>query len=698
MRQVFYLLFLLVIFAACSDKDIQPQVSEAEQDTYVWMFGADIHEVKIDANTNQSWKVEADEGWLFAINNSGSGNANIKISVQENLNEDARTAHIIVRAAGGNEIIKTISITQEGLSSQDDNALMTSDLIKNYGVGWGYDSFGEYAEPSYIRGQIIDYQKLLALEDSMQENYCTDEAQYDLEYAKQTSHSAEEYTHTMTKTTKTKVKVLFFKKETEKRFTKTSTTNVDRSFATMSILNIVAQRYISESGISALLANGNDEFLTEDFKKDVKSLTANPIREEAEKFLNKYGQNIITTAWLGGRLDYSLSMETTKTTDIETTVTATYKKLFKKSSSMTKEERNVIENIKVDYDCNYNIKGGNAALVRSSIGKNIQNKEPIDERSLVDWEADFKDANAMLNQTDDAKKPTMIDFRLMPIYELVSDNSAKQILETTILEQAALPENSFSESSLVNLSLNESKLSGNVSVAYIKKGSSNNAIAEIDKEFIPSIRTDHPVTVVYPIRSDGTTDLTNGYFIGDGEGHAPGRIVWSSDKNTCVYSADPLFSEYDKTSQLFVFKGYIYSQKKDFFPSTNEESSISPLNAIWENERINITKIGMGYWAYANSNSSTISVQSSMSKVTEMSSVNVEAFNKLATFVANDSHTLYSDGATGLSLDANDYIRNTTNDGIILFIGWGGIVKTVTYNAIKDDTGFIFYTNKLAHE
>lgn len=694
MRKVFYLVLLTIAFTACSDEDYQSSMSELEQDTCVWMPGADIHEVTILANAEQSWKVETDEQWLFAMGNVGCGNASIKISVQENQDEESRTAHIIVRSIDNNEIIKKIIVEQKGISALSNNALMTSDLIKNYGVGWGYDSFGEYAEPSYVRGQIIDYQRLLSIEDSLQENFCTDEPQYGLEYSKQTAHSVEEYTHTTTTTTRTKTKVLFFKKETEKRFTKTTTTNVDRSFATMSILNIVAQRYISESGIIALLANGYDDILTDNFKKDVKSLSSNPCKQEAETFLKKYGQNVITTAWLGGRLDYSLSIQTTKTTDIETTVTATYKKLFKKSSSMTTEERNVLESIKVDYDCNYNVKGGNAAFVRSKIGSNIEKKEPIDESILANWEADFKDANSMLNQSDDAKKPTMIDFRLMPIYELVNNNAARQILESTILGQAALPENCFATSSLVNFSVDESSRS-NVSVVNVKDGESDNSVAEIDKEYIPSIRTDCPVTVVYPIMSDGTTDITNGYFIGDGEGHAPGRIIWNSDKNTCVYTADPSFNEYDKVSQLFAFKGYIYSQREDFFPSTEMKGTVIPLNVTMDGESLRITKIGMGFWAFSNSVESLISISTPLGNSYELSSVNIDAFNKLATFLANDSSPLFANGATGVNLEANDYVRNISDSYKIFFIGWSGIIKCISDKATKNDTGFLFYINSV---
>lgn len=697
MRKVFSFVILAIIFVSCSDDNIQSSVSELEQDTCVWMPGADVHEVMVLTNTDQSWTVETDEEWLFAIDGCGKGNATIRISVQENQDEDPRTAQVVVRSADNNEIVKIIPVEQKGLSALGSNVLMTSDLIKNYGVGWGYDSFGEYAEPSYIRGQIIDYQKLLALENSLLENFCTDEPQYDLEYSKQTAHSVEEYTHTTTTTTKTKTKVLFFKKETEKRFTKTTITNVDRSFATMSILNIVAQRYISESGILALLAKGYDSILTKKFREDVKSLSANPNKEEAEKFLKKYGQNVITTAWLGGRLDYSLSIQTTKTTDIETTVTATYKKLFRKSSSMTTEERNVAESIKTDYDCNYNVKGGNAAYVRSQIGSNIQKKEPIDESILAKWEADFKDANSMLNQNEDAKKPTMIDFRLMPIYELVTNSAARQILESTILGQAALPENSFTTSSLVNLSFDETSLP-NVSVVNVKVGVKDSSIAEIDKEFIPTIRTDRPVTVVYPIMSDGTADITNGYFIGDGEGHAPGRVVWNSTKKTCIYTADPSFSEYDKVSQLYAFKGYMYSQREDFLPSTEIKGTAVPLNATRDSENLRISKIGMGYWTFSNSVDSKISISTSLGKSYELSSVNADAFNDLATYLANDSRPLFANGATGVNLEAGDYIRNITDSYKSFFIGWSGVLKCISDKEVKNNTGFIFYTNRFKYE
>lgn len=332
MREIpkYLLSVILLVLFGCSESDNTQDDASPTGEVSFLTLSAVCSTYDLDIDVDEDWQIEYEAGWIFISEDemSGVGRKTIQFYVEQNSREEERQSDVIVKS--GNQIVHRWRITQQVSNAGSDNALFTSDLQQTYAVGWGYNAFGEYASVGDVRRQVINYAKLKELEKKSSDDIAIDEAQYELEYQKAVAYSMAEFSKTITQESNTKTNLLFYKKEVKKRTTNTTTTKNECSFATLSVMNIVAQRHVSQSAIQLLMSQGHD-ILTEDFKLGLLDLQDNTI--SAREFINRFGTDVVLTAWLGGRLDYTTTIKKTTTTEIEQVVTTTYKKLFNLNSA-----------------------------------------------------------------------------------------------------------------------------------------------------------------------------------------------------------------------------------------------------------------------------------------------------------------------------------------------------------------------------
>lgn len=587
MRKIHNILwFVLLMLCACTnDDDTKDKPSSGgESLSLTWSAACDTYRLNVEAAGD--WRIETDAGWLFIAEEqrSGVGNGYVDVYVEQNSNDSRRTADIVLWCNG--TALKTWHIIQQGKDEGGENVIFTSDLNKTYAAGWGYNAFGEYASENDIKGQIINYAKLKSFENI--DNIANDEEQYELNYSKSVAYSVSEFSKTITKETNAKTKILFYKKEVNKRTTTTTSTKNECSFATLSVLNIVAQRNLSESSIKLLLERDKD-ILTDDFKQsivDVKYGYMTP-----REFINKFGTDAVLTSWLGGRLDYTTTIKKTTTTEVEQVVTTTYKKLFKKSSSMTEEEKKFSEKIDVDYDCTCYVKGGDTKNIGKEINEKISKKQPIDDKIFVNWESSFHDARAMLV----SGKATLVDTRTIPIYELIVDEDVSRRIENEINIMAgsdtfpADDNNDWCYSFSIPAGLDNMNL-------VVQPGKESHVLAEVCREFVPCIRSDKSVVVVYPVLADGKVNHERGFFVGDKEENAPGRVVWRN--GVAEYYVDANYSSTEVINSLYIYNFGIYSKHEDYMPDAVSASSVHADDRT--SVGLRVVKIGEQYWGFKN--------------------------------------------------------------------------------------------------
>ncbi len=84
----------------------------------------------VSVNANVSWTAAASDAWITIDMNSGTGNAIVSVMVTENTETSSRVGAVtFTQDAGGNDIVRTISVVQEGADLTD-----LYDLI-NIGAG-----------------------------------------------------------------------------------------------------------------------------------------------------------------------------------------------------------------------------------------------------------------------------------------------------------------------------------------------------------------------------------------------------------------------------------------------------------------------------------------------------------------------------------------------------------------------------------
>jgi poly(beta-D-mannuronate) lyase len=74
----------------------------------------------ITVNANVSWTALSNDGWISIDTNSGTGNATVSVSVTENTTTNQRIGTVtFTQVAGGDDIVRTLTVTQEGADLTD---------------------------------------------------------------------------------------------------------------------------------------------------------------------------------------------------------------------------------------------------------------------------------------------------------------------------------------------------------------------------------------------------------------------------------------------------------------------------------------------------------------------------------------------------------------------------------------------------
>ena len=667
MREIpkYLLSVILLVLFGCSESDnMQDDASPTGEVSFLTLSAVcSTYDLEIDVD--EDWQIEYEAGWIFISQDemSGVGRKTIQFYVEQNSREEERQSDVVVKS--GNQIVHRWRITQQVSNAGSDNALFTSDLRQTYAVGWGYNAFGEYASVGDVRRQVINYAKLKELEKKSSDDIAIDEAQYELEYQKAVAYSMAEFSKTITQESNTKTNLLFYKKEVKKRTTNTTTTKNECSFATLSVMNIVAQRHLSQSAIQLLMSQGHD-ILTEDFKLGLLDLQDNTI--SAREFINRFGTDVVLTAWLGGRLDYTTTIKKTTTTEIEQVVTTTYKKLFKKSSTMTEEEKKFSEKVAIDYECTSHVKGGETQALEKEINEKISKKEPIDDRIFVEWESSFSDAESMLA----SGKATLVDFRTVPIYEFITDANLKALVEKEIKQMANDDDSNTEWEEETCFQVNLPNNIEGLLLAEQKEGN-HRVMAEICSEYIPTIRTDKRVLVAYPILANGRPNHERGLFMGDGAGNAPGRVMWKDGK--AYYYRDESYGNQDVIQTFYIYCDELFSKRTDYMSRHQVLQTVRMADKV-NASALRMQKIGLQYWAYMPDYTYDVGAQASPN-LTSFHVPTIEELNELHTSLLNDFSLLFqTDGRSGLNLPGNEVCFPLQKDAVRIY--HEGVYRVIT--------------------
>ncbi|HBD96133.1 MAG: hypothetical protein A2015_07365 [Spirochaetes bacterium GWF1_31_7] len=204
--------------------------------------------------------------------------------------------------------------------SSDDGSKTNSDVVQ--AIGRGYDVFGNYADPEYLKGSILDYQALI--DNSQIEKIMLEKG----DFTSSSGKTFSEYSNSLNIKTNISGNYKFYSGSMKTNFTTDRFNSSQYQFAT--VHSDIKKYSLTIKNEDKVNYSNLKKYLTQTFKERINDST-----DDCYEIFNTYGTHVLTGIIMGARLDYSLSAQTTASTGSETIenyAKASYKSLFSSAS------------------------------------------------------------------------------------------------------------------------------------------------------------------------------------------------------------------------------------------------------------------------------------------------------------------------------------------------------------------------------
>ena len=429
----------------------------------------------------------------------------------------------------------------------------TSEQIQVQRLGYAYNAAGNVMDDnSFTTNPIINMERLRAAE-----------AQYGLIISSERRHytsldifsgnTLQEVGHSETKYTVDDIGVpgcgIYFRKNSV--LSKTRYTSSYK--AHMFIKHVMATMTIDVGMLHCLGVDSLDKadnVLEADFRNAVADLVklteAGVDTEQAAKFSEKYGTHLVVSSNLGGMIELQMQINRDSCVDKEYTTQQVIEDLVGQQAVKTSKPMVIKESLTkntVEYEGVINVKGGRQddcdVLHRTFDHKDAAAKK-ISDGNYSDW-ADN------ISIEPESYNASFVSGRFLPYYQLFEDSITRKVLRKVYelyLKKEAPTKETYEP--VYGVMPVEGNYGPDVRVAT----TGDNKACIICEEYVPSIRSDKPCVVAYPLIR-GNDDkarpfLYTGLFVGD-ESHRPGRVIWQGSASTYIPS-DSIFAESENAS------------------------------------------------------------------------------------------------------------------------------------------------------
>ena len=309
-----------------------------------------------------------------------------------------------------------------------------------------------------------------------------------------------------------------------------------------------------------------ESVLEEDFRKALAELVkggeGGVDTLKATKFSEKYGTHVVVSSNLGGMIE--LQMEINRDSCVDRSYqtqqiieTICGKKVVKTANSKVISE---ISNHSIEYQGEIKVKGG-ASEDTAKLHRTFDHKKA---EAVKIADGDYYAWADHISIEPDNYNASFIGGRYVPLYELFENATTRKILrkayEMYLKKEAPTQEVYEPDYGVMPVAGNYGP---DVRVASVD--SSKACI--ICEEYVPSIRSDKPCIVAYPLLRDVNGDsrpfLYSGLFVGD-ESHRPGTVIWKGSAS--VYTpSDSIFFESDSVAIRNLFDPNTHALKNVYF-------------------------------------------------------------------------------------------------------------------------------------
>ena len=279
---------------------------------------------------------------------------------------------------------------------------------------------------------------------------------------------------------------------------------------------------------------------------DARSLVAQTLR--------RFGTHLVTQVDLGGRIDYIFTMSKTASFNTKQEMEEEIKYTLGQITDEELSYKDLQITSSKTADGAIKIHGGNEAA-RQSLQNDINDKKfkgQLDPMKVTEWLSTihYTDRLALDEDLD------VIHFELMPLWDIVPPDLRQLFLDETMRmvqdSDCQLPASELgtdmyefntdqwpqlfdfshatADSTLCRLLYMDYNTKSNEGIGSAIEAASGDPVLEVCSEYVPKIRTDQRVTIVYPIH-DQKVRMNQGLFLGDGI-HQP---AWVGFKGSDCY-------------------------------------------------------------------------------------------------------------------------------------------------------------------
>lgn len=543
-----FLLGLLGLLAACSDSDLEPatatwRVVPADDSEEVLLpmpaaYGSIPFTVEgLKAGT--AVQVTSDADWLKLRTGVLPADGILAYTLSANDTEARRTARLTFRAADASLPPVEITVAQRSSADSDTNGSEARDCLY---LGYGYDLYQAADDPMAVRttDPVIDYNKLVSLSGQATYETVHDSRLSRLDTYYHTAQSLTEYSQKLTASqSKTELPITGAQRNCDRAVECHETGEITRqNFGYGSTVKAVAARVIDMGALQNLKETGKLP-LTKGFQTACVRIADKHGEERLnaiKKFLTLYGTHIVVGTTLGGRINYTFTMQQQTSTNFEEEMK---EEIDYTMGRMSAADRSPNYQHKVTSSKSISgaieVVGGSPAerkRLQDDID-NLENTTALPPDHVIAWLAsiNYEERPAQSNNLD------VVHLELYPIWNLVPDYLRTDFINATLqlaersdcqIEKRLLGTDLYAidldRLGLTTFPDNDPQASL-CRLLYLKTGKEHTPVLEVCSEYVPSIRTDARVLIAYPIY-DGRIRMTQGIFLGDGI-HQPAYVGFS---------------------------------------------------------------------------------------------------------------------------------------------------------------------------
>lgn len=430
-------ILILAVLTACQDESFQVPMEENEvhiatENEIILKRGYSDYTLTAERLAGlEGCRIRAQEGFVFLSDSIVRSGKPLTIEVEQNPYQEERLGRLDFTDREGT-IVRSFSLRQASSLTQTTGEAYSGALIRSYGVGYGYDAFGEYASYNSVRDQVISLPALRLYERENKTSCIVDDLAPDMATTILEGNDSQQLLKSLSAHAGLGLDVGFFQAHVKVSYAHSDLKTNAYSFCTIMNNYKALSRHTDPYNLVEIARN-NPKILTEGFRNCVNKISDAIEKDRLDKAIEYtdelfriYGTHIIYHADLGGKLEFCSTFERAAL-DSKTTLSVAAEASFLNMCGFKMEEgqTNTYSQTSTRQSRSISARGGDVTYITEII--NCE-KDVLGDNIVDKWYKSIR-----LDLQDPVKNNVeLIDFKLFPIYEFITDEKARNFVFTQL--------------------------------------------------------------------------------------------------------------------------------------------------------------------------------------------------------------------------------------------------------------------------